>query len=935
MVESVLSLLGTRDGSLWVGASNGFGRRDGDSFEFRQIGRVNALVEDAGGGVWIALSRMGNSADGPLCRARQDTFQCFGAAEGIGFRNQGAEALTGDSAGGLWIGTTHGVAHWNGSSAVEYFPKALERAQGSAGILALELEQDGSLLVGAGAKGRGAGLQGFLAGTWSDYRAGGIRGSEVSVTALLRDRDSGLWIGTADRGLLHVHNGSTDNFTEADGLSSNSIQALYEDREGDIWAVSAQGLDRFRELPIVTLGARQGLSGAHVTAVFASPTGRIWLANRTSVDLVQNSGISSLPKGKLPGKATTSILEDREGRLWLGTDDELSVMEGGRFRPIRNSDGKPLGIVFGLVEGADSHIYAVVTGRPQRVFDIRGAKVIRSDSLPSSVPGNPFVAHPSGGISLPDGKGGLLHYQNGNFETTGQPSKFKLRFVHGLADDQQGAIWGASGNGVVHWAGEGTRLLTTRNGLTCNAINSLIFDDAGALWLSATCGIMSIAKTELRRWVTQPNARIAVRTYDVQDGAETGDSPFQPPVAKSPDGRLWFVNETAVQTIDPTHLPENQLVPPVLIENVQADGRVLSPHSEIRLPARTKDLRIDYTALSFVVPQKVRFRYKLEGRDDGWQDVGTRRQAFYTDLPPRAYLFHVMACNNGGLWNEVGASLAFSVAPAFYQTLSFQFTCGVTGLLALWLLYRLRLRQLAAHMNARFDERIAERNRLAGEFHDTILQTIQATKLIAANAQMEQSDDPALLRQDIDQIFGWLEQATAEARAALHALRNSTAERNDLAEALKRAAESALGMSSMKFVLSVAGAIRQFHPIVRDEIYRIGCEAMRNASLHSEASQLSVAIAYGKEFLLQIRDDGKGMSPDVVDHGREGHYGLRGMRERASRIHGTLRFQSRPGAGTEVVLSVPAEIAFPPDPALETPMLRLLKGWTNGKANTN
>lgn len=302
----------------------------------------------------------------------------------------------------------------------------MKGAQGSAGVLALELEPDGSLLVGAGAKGRGDGLQQFLAGRWSEYRAGNIRGSEVSVTALLRDRDNGLWIGTADRGLLHVHNGSTDNFTEADGLSSNSIQALYEDREGDIWAVSAQGLDRFRELSIVTLGARQGLSEAHVTAVFASPAGRIWLGNRTSIDVVQKDRISSLLNGKLPGKATTSILEDREGRLWLGTDDELHVLEGNQFRAIRNSDGKPLGVVFGLVEGAEGHIYAIVTGRPQRIFDIRGTKVVRSDPLPASVPGNPFVAHPGGGIWLPDGKGGLLHYQNGSFETTGQASKLKL-----------------------------------------------------------------------------------------------------------------------------------------------------------------------------------------------------------------------------------------------------------------------------------------------------------------------------------------------------------------------------------------------------------------------------------------------------------------------------------------------------------------------------
>ena len=175
MLESILSLLGTSDGSLWVGASNGFGRRNGDSFDFRQIGRVNAIVEDAGGGVWIALSRMMNRPDGPLCRAGRNSLQCFDAAQGIRFRNQGAEALAGDRAGGLWIGTTQGVAHWNGSSATEYFPKAMKRAQGSAGVLALELERDGSLLVGAGAKGRGDGLQQFLAGRWSEYRAGNSR----------------------------------------------------------------------------------------------------------------------------------------------------------------------------------------------------------------------------------------------------------------------------------------------------------------------------------------------------------------------------------------------------------------------------------------------------------------------------------------------------------------------------------------------------------------------------------------------------------------------------------------------------------------------------------------------------------------------------------------------------------------------------------------
>ena len=290
-------------------------------------------------------------------------------------------------------------------------------------------------------------------------------------------------------------------------------------------------------------------------------------------------------------------------------------------------------------------------------------------------------------------------------------------------------MWGTSGSGIVHWAAGGAALLTTRNGLTCNAINSLIFDDAGALWASATCGIMSIARTELQRWLTQPDARIAVRTYDVQDGAETGDSPFQPPVAKSPDGRLWFVNETAVQIIDPAHMPENHLVPPVLIEDVQADGRVLSPHSEIHLPAKTKDLRIDYTAMSFVAPQKVRFRYKLEGRDEGWQDAGTRRQAS-TRISRRGLTastsWRVITADSGTRPAPVWPSA--SLRP-FIKRYGFNLPV-VLQVFSRFGLYRFRLRQLAASMNARFDERIAERNRLAGEFHDTILQTIQATTSI-------------------------------------------------------------------------------------------------------------------------------------------------------------------------------------------------------------
>jgi signal transduction histidine kinase len=329
------------------------------------------------------------------------------------------------------------------------------------------------------------------------------------------------------------------------------------------------------------------------------------------------------------------------------------------------------------------------------------------------------------------------------------------------------------------------------------------------------------------------------------------------------------------------------------------------------LPPRTRTLRIDYTALSMVAPQKVRFRYVLDGSGQGWQDAGTRRQAFYNDLPPATYYrFHVIASNNSGVWNETGASLEFTVLPAWYQTAWFKLSCVLTGGIVLWILYRIRLRQIADTMNVRFNDRMAERNRLAGELHDTILQTIQASKLIADNARLDHSADPVRLREAMNSISEWLSQATTEARAALNSLRESTSQRNDLAEALQQAAEASQAMASMKFVLSVEGTARDLHPIVRDEIYRIGSEAIRNAVRHSGGTELHADLTYGHDLVLRISDNGLGMKADLATQGLPGHFGIPGMYERASRIHATLHVRSGRNAGTELELHVPRNVVY-------------------------
>jgi len=354
---------------------------------------------------------------------------------------------------------------------------------------------------------------------------------------------------------------------------------------------------------------------------------------------------------------------------------------------------------------------------------------------------------------------------------------------------------------------------------------------------------------------------------------------------------------------------KNPMPPPVHVEGLLADGKSYSPASPITLGPLTRDIRIDYTALSFVLPQRMGFRYMLEGRDSGWQDPGLRRQAFYSDLRPGSYRFRVIASNNDGVWNKTGATLDFKVAAAWYQTIWFRSLCFIAGLLLLWAIYRLRVRRIAGAMKARFDERLAERTRIARDLHDTLLQTIQGSKLVADDA-LSATTDLSHMRQAMEKLSAWLGRATAEGRAALNSLRTSTTEVNDLAEAFRRALEECRIHSSMEVSLSVSGQIQEMHPIVRDEIYRIGYEAIRNACVHSQATQLSVELFYGQDLTLRINDNGTGIDPDFVNRGKPGHFGLQSMRERTARIVGKFSVESSTGSGTGVTLTVPGGIIY-------------------------
>ena len=432
----------------------------------------------------------------------------------------------------------------------------------------------------------------------------------------------------------------------------------------------------------------------------------------------------------------------------------------------------------------------------------------------------------------------------------------------------------------------------------------------GSLWLAESRGVIQVPASEVQQALDNPSYRVKYRIFDSSDGLP---GTFAGVVNNSKeiqgtDGLLWFVASGGIVWVDPAHVSTNALPPPVSVRSVRADGRQSASLANLVLPPRTTDLQIDYAALSLTVPEKVNFRYKLDGLDNDWQDAGTRREAFYTNLGPGKYRFHVIACNNDGVWNETGATLDFRISPAWYQTLWFRSFYVVALALFLWALHLLRLRQLARQFNMRLEERVGERTRIARQLHDTLLQTIQGSKLVADNA-LEPPSEPARMRKALEQLSQWLQQAGQEGRAALNSLRVSATNTNDLAEAFKRALETT-PQHSMAATISVSGDVREIHPIVQDEVYRIGYEAIRNAHAHSGGTHLNVQLQYAGDLTLRIADDGLGADASIFSSGKEGHYGVRGMRERASRLGARLTIVSSAACGTDVCLVVPGRIAF-------------------------
>jgi signal transduction histidine kinase/ligand-binding sensor domain-containing protein len=904
----IYRVLAARDGSLWIATASGLARwKDGKLIEVEQLAGeiVMTLIESRDGTIWAGTIAIGKAK---ICKIERSAVQC----DGGGRLGNVVARLHEDSSGRIWAAAVNGMWQWTPG------PPRFHPVAGARDAIRSVVDDEGGLLVGGL-----HGIRRLTDGRTDAYAIPGI-GSQFAARAMLRDRDGGLWIGTADRGLVHVHHGRSNVFGLTQGLSSDRIETLFEDREGNIWVATANGLDRFRDVAIPTFGARQGVADAPVAPVLVAGDASIWFGANGALNRRKGSSTivptaSGKPGGK-PIAVPTSALLDHRGRVWVSTLDGSGYFENGRYI---SQPGVPGGAVHAMAEDARGSIW--IANQRHGLLEVSAEGNTRH--IPWATFGRKdfataLVADPAHrGLWMGFQNGGLVHVDNGEVRASYTTAEgLGAGRVNSLRFDRRGALWAATAGGLSRLHNGRLATLTIRNGLPCDAVHWDIEDDAQAVWLYMPCGMVRIPVSDLHAWAVdadtdrQQMRPLRATLFDSSDGVTTLAIPYSstPTVVKAVDGRIWFASAAGIGVIDPRRIPFNPLPPPVQIEQVVGDRIPYRPTADgrINLPALTRDLQIDYTALSFVAPEKLRFRYRLEGYDRDWQDVGNRRQAFYTNLPPRDYRFRVIAANNSGVWNEAGASVDFHVARAYYQTTWFLALSLGTVIALIWSAHRVRLRIVETHQReiSALNERLMkaqeqERIRIAGELHDGVMQEMLAVTMMLGTAK-RRIPDGSDARATIDKIQAKMIRVGTDLRRVSHDLHPPALQKSGLPAALQAYCDEFVAGSGIPVTCEVDEAVGDLSRGAALALFRIAQEALGNAARHAAAKRITVLLKRSGDLVsLDVSDDGVGF--DFSRLGASGGLGLITMRERAGQLNGTFDFESAPGRGTTIRVMIP------------------------------
>lgn len=969
--STVTSIVQTPDGYLWLGTQNGLVRFDGVNFKvFNENNtpaiknnRMVRLFVDHQGTLWVS------GEQGELLCLQNGRFGYY-KMPGEGTDFDYARAICDDAEGNLWVasceqqlirfgkdGFTEPSANWSlsgvqpnvvasdqaGQVWVGTDKELVTRQKGKFQIVWSQTNEEnfhvdflgtsraGGIWVAANGR-----LRKFESGHWM-ADLGAYDWTNSLIFDLYEDDHSQLWVATEGNGLYRYNtNGTVLHLTTKDGLPTDFVRCVTEDREGNMWlGMEGGGLCRLKPPVFQTLNTHAGLSSDQLLSVCEASDGSFWIGmDGNGLDHLLSSGKVvhyDSSQGLINGHAW-AVVQDHQGAIYVGTWNGLFKLEGDRF--VSLSDGVKISWqVLAIYENQQGDLWLGQQGLGALTRLHQGeATLINIPGASSSLDVRVMVRDSSGSLWVGTENDGLYRWQNGQWTHFGKKEGLGSDTVWSLCAENDGTLWiGTCGGGLSRWQNGQITTWTSRNGLINDVICQILEDNRGNLWLGSYGGVFLVNKHELASSDGGSN-QIQCIGYDKTDGLPSIEcvGGFQPSGLRSSDGRLWFPTVKGLAIVSPDQVPLNPLPPPVVIEEVSVDGTTLLPKADmagigdvggdLNIPPGEQRLEFQYTALSLTNPGKERFKYKLEGIENKWNEAGTKRTADYSHIPPGHYRFQVIACNNDGVWNDTGAALAVTVLPYFWQTTWFMLLVMLAALGSIIGSVRHVVREKLQRKIDRIErERIieVERGRIANDIHDDLGAGLTEIVILGQLAQSPEGSADTV-QADIRKITDkarTLTQSLDEIVWAVN-LQNDTLD-NFVTYACNFAQEY-LQLAKIRCRLAVPAQLPDI-PLtanIRHNLFMTLKESLNNIVKHAHASEVWIKIAVEPaKFTITIKDNGNGFgagaarernpgsTAESINSGLPGN-GLTNMRKRIEDIGGRFSLQSQPGEGTQIVLIV-------------------------------
>jgi signal transduction histidine kinase/ligand-binding sensor domain-containing protein len=955
--NEVNAITQTRNGFLWVGTDGGLARFDGEHFTQIRLrtGKskeipISFLLTAQDGALWVGtdagLAYIPSAALDHFDRSLVTMYH-----PGLGPSDRIACLLIRD--GILWVGTSHGLYRFERGHFVTVIPDEP--------ISTMDQTSDGHLLI----------ITAHEFVEWDGARI--LRYPELprqlgvhsdGIFQVHEDRNRVRWFCTSS-GVARLVNGSFQKLPPYGNFAESGAFRIYEDPQGNLWTNKESGLFR-----VSATHAEDLALGVHARYMYSDRNGTLWVATSsegllrfTDRTFRMYTAADGLPASNIP----MAVLATHDGTLWVGSNcGGLSRFDGERFKTYREKDGLLNSCVWSLAEDANRDLWIGTWGGG--LFRFRNGRFTQY-STPQGLP-SPVVlslaAAQDGSLWIAT-TNGLSHLQNEHLHNYAKADGLSNDRIITVFQDRGGGIWAATDEGVNHLVDDhfepvrgapeegevpygplkedsfgNLYAFSLLNGISRIEDNRLIsvnhaLQPSGMVespdhdfWFSGRDGIYRVAASNLKQAEMDHDSPLAYTSFSRADGLNSREcTGGQPNIAITPDDKLWVGTLKGLAMLDLRRQLKKNQKPAIFMEDIEVGKARTNPGRELILEPGKAHVALHFTAVDLASPENVRIQYRLDDVDTAWFDADSTRTATYTDIPVGVHAFHIRASNGDGVWDREGIVYNVTQQPFFYQTMTFRVASLIAGALLLVGLYQLRLRQAAARLNARLEERLLERERIARDLHDTLLQGFQGLILRFHDAMtMIPESEPA--RQRMEASLDRADEVMAEGRDRVVNLHASFDNSGDLPQSLARAGDEITSGSEVKVCVTAEGQVQTLDPVAWDEIFCIGREAMVNAFRHAKGSRIEVEIDYASwELRLRIRDDGQGINPEILRAGRPGHIGLAAMRERADKVGGQLNINSGPGAGTEIELIVPASRAYR-GVLYETPWRRLWNAVLGG-----